>query len=103
MGRLEKNYEKIKVVEVLNDMEKFLDCGILYTSGLLKSDKDILISYDEYNTNDIDDFHWTLEMKDIEDILSNLSQQVSHPTIEQKIEAINYYIENDAFIDLEGT
>jgi len=37
----------------------------------------------------------------IQDVLSNLSQQRPNPDIEKMLDALNYYLEHDAFISLQ--
>ncbi|MHA6306530.1 DUF7716 domain-containing protein [Hafnia paralvei] len=42
----------------------------------------------------------TFECAGVEDIIDNLSYQVSNPTIEQLFEAFVFYYDNDAFIEI---
>lgn len=97
-------YKEIYVDELINNISSYIKEGILYTipHQKLTVGTKVIISFDEYNTSDIYKYKWTLDCRDIEDIFSNISQQIDQPTIEQKIEAINYYIENDAFIDMKN-
>jgi hypothetical protein len=45
-------------------------------------------------------FKIILGIFDIVDIISNLKQQTSNPTDQQILDAIRFYYENDAFIEL---
>ena len=65
-------------------------------------DQPVLISDDEYTAEPINNFNCTLPCGDVKQVLINLKNQISSPTLDDYIEAINYYIENDAFIDKEN-
>ena len=39
-------------------------------------------------------------MGTVQDIIDNLRQQIQEATAEQKLKAIDFYLENDAFIDM---
>ena len=95
------NYQFITVRDLIENIFSYSEVGVLYKkeAEVLNSDTKVLVSFDEYNTEDIQGYTWTLDCREIESIISNLSEQIPSPTLDQKIEAINYYIENDAFID----
>ncbi|MCT7375981.1 DUF7716 domain-containing protein [Chelativorans salis] len=39
-----------------------------------------------------------LSIADMQSVVSNLSQQISEPSLDQKIQALQHYFANDAFI-----
>ena len=93
--------KEINFTNLLDSLEKFPE-GFLYLKARkVNSFEKVLVVYnDPYFAEDsIEGYHYSLCIFQIEDILENLYQQISSPTLDQKIEAINYYIENDAFID----
>ncbi|MDA8453805.1 hypothetical protein M4R22_03410 [Acidovorax sp. GBBC 3334] len=42
-----------------------------------------------------------LTKEDIEDVIFNLEEQVENPTFNEKLKAIRYFHENDAFIEMD--
>lgn len=58
---------------------------------------------DEYDADEIiQDFRSCIGMDAVNQIVENLDEQSKDSTLDDYIEAINYYIENDAFIDKEN-
>ncbi|MBM3469092.1 MAG: hypothetical protein FJX71_06655 [Alphaproteobacteria bacterium] len=47
-------------------------------------------------------YTYVLGIYSINDIVDNLNQQIKNPTMEQKLYALNFYIQNDAFADFEN-
>jgi hypothetical protein len=45
-------------------------------------------------------FNYVLGVYSIKDVFENLKQQLNDPTDEQRLEAINFYINNDAYVKL---
>lgn len=94
--------------EIFNDfLNHISDYGYTYSLYAKKvpiSNNDEILLYDElYDIPDeIDGFMYVIGIDHIEQVLENLSFQIQNPIMEDYIEAINYYIENDAFIDKEN-
>jgi hypothetical protein len=102
MGIVMRNV-KIPFSAFIKRVNEFKLDGFLYTkSGLIDTIQDLLISFDEYSFDNIEDFQWTLSCYDVVDIIENLNQQRENPTDQEYLKAINFYIKNDAFIDLEN-
>jgi hypothetical protein len=67
----------------------------------LKEDSQILLDSDLYEIKEsIDDFYYVMGIQDINDIVENLKLQTCKINVNQIIAAINYYIENDAFMEV---
>lgn len=45
----------------------------------------------------------TINVDTIREILGNLGQQIKEPTMEQELDALIFYINNDAFIEIESS
>lgn len=98
-------YEIITVRKMIDRISFFSDDYVMYINGdILSKDANILLALnDEYNLPDhIMGFKRHLGCGDVEGIIDNLQSQNPAPTLDDYIEAINYYIENDAFIDVEN-
>jgi hypothetical protein len=95
--------EIVSTQSLIENISKFSAEGFLYTKiGIIDEKDRVLISYDEYNAEPIDKFTWTLSCSEVEDILRDLNTQIQSPTMKECVNAINYYIQNDAFINLEN-
>ena len=44
-------------------------------------------------------FEYLLTVSDMQDVVSNLDSQIGTASIDKYIEALNYYVKNDAFIN----
>lgn len=76
----------------------------LYAKSLpIQLSETIILNEELYEVKDkIDGFNYIIGVEDLKDVLSNLQEQISdNSDIYLCADAINYYIENDAFIDLE--
>jgi hypothetical protein len=103
-----KMAEKINIKNLLCYIEKRKINKELYwlmipkeISSLSLNTECMLTNGEEIENNNLlrKEYNSSINIDDIEDILNNLRQQVKSPTIEQKLQALNYYIENDAFGD----
>ena len=95
--------KKILVEDFINKISFFTEGCILYMkSPKIKLGEEVLISFDVYSYEPIGDYQSVLPCKEIQQIILNLESQNPNPTLDDYIEAINYYIENDAFIDVEN-
>jgi len=45
-------------------------------------------------------YTYSLQIEDVKSIVENLNEQIKDPTMDQILEAIEFYIENDAFIEI---
>jgi hypothetical protein len=96
--------KKISIEELIAEMNQFKE-GFLYTkSHKVKKNEAILLVYDNDNyeipPEKIDEFKYRMGIFQMDEIIKNLKMQISNPNTEKYINAINYYIENDAFIRL---
>ncbi len=95
---------KTKIL-LINDfiahLENFKDGALYSKSKKLNLSDNVLIAHEDryLEAEEIDGFSYMLELSQVEDVISNLTAQIHHPTLKNIIEALNYYIENDAFID----
>lgn len=92
------------LINQILDLPERQNC-FLYTSSdfLARGDTVLLVDDDDYDAPDeINGYVCNLSWASIKDIAINLLSQLPNPTLEDYIEAINYYIENDAFIDKEN-
>jgi len=92
----------IAIDELINQINQFKE-GFLYTkSDRLESQEKVLITYDndDYTLplEEIDGFKYRVGIFQIEEVIQNLKIQTKNPDTENCIKAINFYIENDAFI-----
>ena len=86
-----------------NKDEEFFDFFHTIHSVIAENENVLLVCDDEYDAPDeIDGYTYRLEYGVLKQICDNLNMQISNPTLDDYIEAINYYIENDAFIDKEN-
>ena len=68
------------------------------TQSILLTDKE-LEEIDEMHDNVFDNKYYGIGVDVLKDIIENLNQQVEHPTENRKLEALIFYIDNDAFIE----
>lgn len=89
-------------INALFNQIKEIDEGFLYLkSNEISPNEEILIVYEDKYTipdEDIDGFKYQLGLDQVQDIIENLTMQIENPTLEDCIEAVNYYIKNDAFV-----
>lgn len=73
------------------------------SENMKKEETILLVHDDEYDAPDeIDKYTCRMSWKTMRGIIDNLQSQNLTSTLDDYIEAINYYIENDAFIDKEN-
>jgi hypothetical protein len=99
----------LKFKELLNNYQKYDFSNNIYvsTKGLLLIDTIcLLIDDDEFSEDSIvingTLYNYLMNIDVIYSSIENLNQQRENPTDEEYLKAINFYIENDAFIDLEN-
>lgn len=97
---MKKEFISIRgIIDRINE----LDEGFLYAKpNKIKDEKLLLIYEDEYilPPETMEGFQYKMGIFQLRDIIENLKMQKEKPNTEDYIEAINYYIDNDAFIDL---
>ncbi len=97
--------EILSVKEFLDRILEFSGDYVMYSEkNKIERDNSLILALNnEYNLPDtILSFKRQLSCGDVEGIMDNLSSQIYSPTLDDYVEAINYYIENDAFIDKEN-
>jgi|LakMenE18May11ns_1017448.scaffolds.fasta_scaffold9068454_2 hypothetical protein len=92
----------IAIDELINQINQLKE-GFLYTkSDRIKNQEKVLITYDNDNytlpLEEMNGFKYRMGIFQIEEVIQNLKTQTKDPDTENCIKAINYYIENDAFI-----
>lgn len=92
------------LIDQILKFEERNNCFLYKVPGLINLTDSVLVVEDEdYDApEEIDGYFCSLSWSGIKDVLDNLSSQIPNPTLENYAEAINYYIENDAFIDREN-
>jgi hypothetical protein len=96
---------KISFEFLLKNIEKYDNNNILYTkSSPVNLYDEVIVDNDIYDIKDnINGFEYFCGMNQLKSVLRNLSMQNPNYTdLNICIDAINYYIEYDAFIDLEN-
>jgi|GEM_PF-3358893 len=76
-----------------------IDILKLDTISVLLSDEE-LAEIDEKDDTEFDSKYYGVGMNVVKDIIDNLNQQLKTSTLEQKLEALNFYLDNDAFIEI---
>ena len=62
-----------------------------------KSDQETLTSIKKKG------FLWTLNIQTVQEIISNLKQQLPEAGLAKMIEAVKFYLDNDAFIEVKNS
>lgn len=97
--------KKFMTISVLIDKINEIDEGFLYSksSGINADEEVLIVNEDAYTIPDetIGGFQYKLGLHQVQDIIENLRMQIEKPTTENYIDAIDYYIKNDAFITKE--
>jgi hypothetical protein len=86
-------------------------CAWLPIGGIIWDDEGFPVD-EEGNRNEVDDIKepafavangliYVLDHQSIEDVLSNAKEQKSNVSISELVDALNYYWENDAFIEFD--
>ncbi len=97
---MEKQITKLK--DFLFDIKTYDEEGALYLSDKgLSLNSDCLIISNEDFPDEIDGFYYYLFVAQIKDVSENLFFQKRDYSLKDFVEAINFYFENDAFINLE--
>lgn len=98
---MKKEFISIRnIIDRINE----LDEAFLYAkSDKIKNDENLLLIYgDEYTLppETLEGFQYKMGIFQLRDIIENLKMQSGTLNIGTCVDAINYYLENDAFIDL---
>jgi hypothetical protein len=102
--------ENILVCNVLENVDEIDETLNIYfpreidvlkfdTISVLLSDEE-LAEIDEKDDTEFDTKYYGVGMDLVKDIMDNLNQQLKNSTLEQKLEALNFYLDNDAFIEI---
>ena len=97
---------KLKFDDFVKNIENYNEKYGFYVKSLPLKIDDVVCLFDAgYDiVESIDDFKFMIFVFAINDVLENLKEQTSgNIDINLCIEAINYYIQYDAFIDLDHT
>lgn len=95
--------KKMKFSDIINNLPIINEKLAIYIpkdSQCELNDDCLLMNYDDDNDKKYSHYKYFLGVYDIVDIVSNLSQQNPSYSINDVINAIKYYYENDAFINL---
>jgi hypothetical protein len=60
----------------------------------------IVINDDEVESIELENMKYIIGISSIQGVVENIRQQVNSPNLNQLFEAFEYYIENDAFINV---
>lgn len=92
------------LIKEINISEMKSNFFIYSMNSILQKEEDVLlVEDDEYDVPDeIDGYEHRMSWQTAKGVIENLQSQNPTPTLDDYIEAINYYIENDAFIDVEN-
>ena len=97
---MEKKLTKLK--DFLLNIKTHNEEGALYLSGKgLCLSADCLIVNDEDFPDEVDGYYYYLFVDQIKDVSDNLFFQKNDYSVAELVKAINFYFENDAFIELE--
>jgi len=88
---------------LLKDIDIFTDGQIFSEDRSVRADTDILVIYNDpyFDEERVNKYCYLISVFQIKEVIENLNQQLIKPNTQDYVDAINFYIENDAFIDLE--
>jgi hypothetical protein len=83
----------------LSELDELLDLYLCEDQITIGLDSEILLVNSESKPKN-KKCKYLIGMYDVFDILDNLNQQVTSPTNQQILDSINFYLENDAYIEV---
>ena len=95
----------IKFGECIKNIDDYNYKYSLYAKNMpIKLEDEMLLEEALYDIKDkINEFNYVIGVEEVKSILRNLdSQNATNDDLNLCVDAINYYIEYDAFIDLEN-